>query len=168
MATVFKSAERNFRENPDRIDHFRLVSDYSIIDRNLKTENLNFDLRRLDPDQYSSLYHSHRYAEELFLILSGSARLRTPEGIQVVETGDLIFFERGDSGAHQLYNHTQEPCVYLDIRTFVGHDVCDYPDSNRVLLVPSMERFRKEAATKLFDREENVTQKWKELQNDSE
>lgn len=98
MAAVFKSAERNFRENPDRIDHFRLVSDYSIIDRNLKTENLHFDLRRLDPDQYSSLYHSHRYAEELFLILSGSALLRTPEGIQMVETGDLIFFERGDTG----------------------------------------------------------------------
>ncbi|MCD8186914.1 MAG: hypothetical protein LUD68_10925 [Rikenellaceae bacterium] len=56
----------------------------------------------------------------------------------------------------------------MDIRTFIGHDVCDYPDSNRVLLVPSMERFRKEAATNLFDGEENVTQKWKELQNDSE
>ncbi len=139
MATVFKAAERDFRENPERIDRYRLVSDYSIIDKKLKTENLNFDLRRLDPGQYSSLYHAHRHAEELFLILSGSAMLRTPEGLTEVGAGDLLFFEAGDSGAHQLFNPTDEPCIYLDVRTFLGQDVVDYPDSNRVLLVPSME-----------------------------
>jgi uncharacterized cupin superfamily protein len=163
MATIFKVSERNFRENAGRIDRFRLVSDFSIIDKGLKTNNLNFDLRRLDPGQYSSLYHSHRHAEELFLILSGSATLRTPEGLTEVEAGDLLFFEAGDSGAHQLHNPGNEPCIYLDVRTFLGVDIVDYPDSNRVLLAPSMERFRKEAATALFDGEENPDEIWARL-----
>ncbi len=163
MATIFKGSDRNFKENPGRIDRYRLVSDFSIIDKGLKTNNLNFDLRRLDPGQYSSLYHSHRHAEELFLILSGTATLRTPEGLTAVEAGDLLFFEMGDSGAHQLHNPADEPCIYLDVRTFLGQDVVDYPDSNRVLLVPSMERFRKEAATALFDGEENPQEVWAQL-----
>ena len=168
MATIFKSKDRDFRENPGRIDPFRLVSDYSIIDSGLKPRNLNFDLRRLDPGQYSSLYHSHRNAEELFYIISGSATLRTPEGLQEVHAGDLVFFETGDSGAHQLHNPNPEPCVYLDIRTFFGADICDYPDSNRVLVVPGMERFRKEEQTPLFDGEENVAEIWETLRNESE
>ena len=163
MATIFKGSDRNFKENPGRIDRYRLVSDFSIIDKVLKTNNLNFDLRRLDPGQYSSLYHSHRHAEELFLILSGTVTLRTPQGLTEVGEGDLLFFEAGDSGAHQLYNPTDEPCIYLDVRTFLGQDVVDYPDSNRVLLVPTMERFRKEANTALFDGEENPDDIWAKL-----
>ena len=163
MATVFKSEERDFQENPGRIDHFRLVSDFSIINSGLKSQNLNFDLRRLDPDQYSSLYHSHRNAEELFYVISGSATLRTPEGLEILNAGDLIFFEMGDTGAHQLYNHTDVPCFYLDVRTFMNLDVCDYPDSNRVLIAPTMERFRKGEITPLFDGEENVQEIWAEL-----
>lgn len=168
MSVVFKRRSRDFKENPGRIDHFRLVSDYSIIDSGLKPENLNFDLRRLDPDQYSSLYHSHRNAEELFFLISGSATLRTPEGLQVLDAGDLVFFEKGDSGAHQMYNHTNEPCFYLDIRTFQSLDVCDYPDSNRVLIAPTMERFRKGEATPLFSGEENITEIWKTLEPQGE
>ena len=168
MATIFKPEERDFKENPGRIDPFRLVSDYSIIDSGLNTQNLNFDLRRLDPGQYSSLYHSHRHAEELFLVLSGSATLRTPEGFQEVYTGYLVFFETGETGAHQLYNHTDEPCVYLDVRTFMGADVCDYPDSDRVLLLPSMERFRKGKPTGLFDGEENAGEIWERLRTEKE
>ena len=166
MATIFKAEDRYFQENPGRIDHFRLVSDFSIINKGLKIQNLNFDLRRLDPDQYASLYHSHRHAEELFYIISGSAVLRTPEGLQTVQAGDLLFFEMGDSGAHQLYNHTEEPCLYLDVRTFMGSDVCDYPDSNRVLLVPSMELFHKEAPSAIFNGEENVGEIWEKLRNE--
>jgi len=31
--------------------------------------------------------------------------------------GDIIFFETGESGTHQLYNHTSIPCRYLDVKT---------------------------------------------------
>jgi quercetin dioxygenase-like cupin family protein len=116
MATILKSAQREFKENPGRIDHFRLCSDISIIKKGLNPQNLHFDLRQLNPGEYNCPYHFHRFGEELFMIISGSATLRTSEGLEIVETGDLIFFETGKTGAHQLYNHTEEPCVYLAYR----------------------------------------------------
>ena len=168
MATILKPNQREFKEDPNKIDNFRLFSDVSRIKNGIKPQNLNFDLRQLNPGQYSAAYHFHRFAEELFMIISGSATLRTPNGLEVVNSGDLIFFEIGETGAHQLYNHTTETCVYLDIRTFIGYDVCDYPDSNKLLMAPSFEIFNKDAKSKYFDGEENIKDKWKQIENKKE
>lgn len=81
----------------------------------------------------------------MFLIMSGSATLRVPAGLEIVSEGDILFFEAGESGAHQLYNHTETPCTYLDMRSFIGHDVCEYPDSYKIILVPDGETFRRSA-----------------------
>lgn len=167
MATIFKPGEREFEEYPNRIDNFRLLSDVSRIKKGVTPENLNFDIRQLNPGQYCAAYHYHRHAEELFMILSGSATLRTPKGLEVVNSGDLLFFEKGETGAHQLYNHTTEPCVYLDIRTFIGHDICEYPDSDKIFLVPSYEILDKKAQLNYFDGEENVREIWRQLENDA-
>jgi len=163
MATVLKSDQREFKEDANKIDNFRLFSDISRIKKGIKPQQLNFDLRQLNPGQYSALYHFHRFAEELFMIVSGEATLRTPEGLEVVQSGDLIFFEIGESGAHQLYNHTEEACVYLDIRTFIGFDVCDYPDSNKLLIAPSFEIFNKNATLTYFEGEENIQEIWTKI-----
>ncbi len=163
MATIFKSTLREFKEDANKIDFFRILSDASIKQRGLKTQNLNFDLRRLNPGQYSAPYHFHRYAEELFMLISGSATLRTPNGLEVVNSGDLLFFEVGETGAHQLYNHTDEACIYLDVRTYMGYDVCEYPDSNKLLLAPSFEVFDRDAKLGYFEGEKNILRKWEEL-----
>jgi uncharacterized cupin superfamily protein len=163
MATVLKSSQREFKEDSNKIDNFRIFSDISKIKKGINPKNLNFDLRQLNPGQYAFAYHFHRYAEELFMIISGSVTLRTPKGLEVIESGDLIFFEMGASGAHQLYNHTTEPCIYLDIRTFIGFDVCEYPDSNKILLAPLDEIFDKNAQLNYFDGEENVQNKWEHI-----
>ncbi len=164
MATILKSEEREFKEDPNKIDNFRILSDISRINKGINPQNLNFDLRQLNPGQYCAAYHFHRYAEELFMIISGSATLRTPEGLEVVNSGDLIFFEMGKTGAHQLYNHTTEPCVYLDLRSYIGHDICEYPDSNKIYIVPTREIFDKNAQLNYFDGEENIREKWEELE----
>jgi len=168
MATILKSDQREFKENPNKIDNFRLFTDVSRGKNVITPQNLNFDLRQLNPAQYSAPYHFHRFAEELFMIISGSAKLRTPDGLEIVNSGDLIFFEMGETGAHQLYNHTNESCVYLDIRTFVGYDVCEYPDSNKFLLAPSFEIFSKDSKLGYFDGEENITEKWSQIENKKE
>lgn len=168
MATILKSNQREFKENPNKIDNFRLLSDVSRIKKGIKPQNLNFDLRQLNPGQFSAPYHFHRYAEELFMITSGSATLRTPNGLEVVNSGDLIFFEIGETGAHQLYNHSTEICVYLDIRTSIGYDVCEYPDSNKLLIDPSFEIFNKDTKLKYFEGEENIQDIWKQLEKKKE
>ena len=123
---------------------------------------LDFDIRSLDPDRFSFPYHFHRAAEELFLILSGEATLRSPDGFQKIVAGDLVFFEQGDTGAHQLYNHSDAPCVYLDIRTTVGIDVCEYPDSGKMAILPTLEVFASGSTVDYYQGEEKVTAKWPE------
>ncbi len=165
MASIIKSNEREFREDPNKIDNFRLFSDISRMKKGINPQNLNFDLRQLNPGQYCAAYHFHRHAEELFMIITGSATLRTPDGLEIVNSGDLIFFEKGKTGAHQLYNHTTEPCIYLDIRTYIGHDICEYPDSNKLFIVPTYEIFDKNSTLSYFDGEENMKEKWEQLEN---
>jgi len=165
MATILKADQREFQESPNKIDNFRIFTDISRIKKGVNPENLNFDLRQLNPDQYSAPFHFHRYAEELFLIISGSATLRTPNGLEIVTGGDLIFFEKGEAGAHQLYNHTMESCVYLDIRTYLGFDVAEYPDSDKILIAPTFEIFNKNSQADYFDGETNIKDKWNEIGN---
>ena len=168
MATILKYNQREFRESPNKIDNYRIFTDVSRINKGINPENLNFDLRQLNPDQYSAPYHFHRYAEELFMIISGSATLRTSDGLDIVNSGDLIFFEKGETGAHQLYNHTTENCVYLDIRTYIGYDIAEYPDSDKILLAPSFEIFNKDSQANYFDGEKNIIEKWKQVENKNE
>ena len=99
------------------------------------------------------------------MIISGSATLRTPNGLEIVNSGDLIFLEMGETGAHQLFNHTNEVCIYLDIRTYIGYDVAEYPDSNKILLAPSFEIYNKDMQANYFEGEEDIKDKWKELVN---
>ena len=160
MATILKRENRDFQEDPNKIDNFRLFSDTSRKKEGINPKNLNFDLRLLNPGQFSAPYHFHRFAEELFMIISGSVTLRTPDGFNIVSSGDIIFFEIGESGAHQLYNHTTDPCTYLDIRSYIGYDVCEYPDSNKILLAPSFEIFKKESKTTYFEGEHEILKTW--------
>ena len=99
------------------------------------------------------------------MVISGSMTLRTPDGLEIVTSGDIVFFETGESGAHQFFNHGKEPCTYLDIRTFIGFDICEYPDSGKILLAPSYEIFDKEAKLEYFAGEKNILEKWAQIKS---
>lgn len=168
MATILSPNQRDFQETPNKIDPYRIFTDMSRMKKGVNPDNLNFDIRQLNPGQYSAPYHFHRYAEELFVIISGSATLRTPEGLEVVNCGDVIFFEKGETGSHQLYNHSDDPCTYLDIRTYFGYDIAEYPDSKKILLAPSYEIFETEKQARYFEGEEDIKEKWRHIQNKKE
>jgi uncharacterized cupin superfamily protein len=163
MAKILKNADREFKEDANKIDNFRLYSDTSRIKNGVRPTNLNFDLRLLNPGQFSAPFHFHRFAEELFIVLSGSMTLRTFDGIEIVETGDVIFCEIGESGAHQFHNHGTEPCTYMDIRTFIGYDVCEYPESEKLFIAPTHEIFEKKSKVDYFVGEQNIVEKWSTL-----
>ena len=163
MATIIKKSERDYQPHPGRIDNFRLLTDISRQQHGINPKWLNFDLRQLTPGQYNAAYHFHRYAEEMFLILTGEVTLRTPKGLDVVSEGDIIFFEAGESGAHQLYNHADTPCTYLDLRSSIGHDVCEYPDSDKIIIVPNGETFIRSDRHEYFEGETDIDHIWEEL-----
>ena len=165
MATILKCDKRDFQEDSNKIDRFRLYSDVSRIRNGIRPKNLNFDLRLLNPGQFSAPYHFHRYAEELFMVISGSMTMRTQDGLEIITNGDIVFFEMGESGSHQFFNHGEEPCIYLDVRTFIGFDICEYPDSGKILIAPSFEIFNKESTLDYFEGEKNILEKWNKIKN---
>jgi uncharacterized cupin superfamily protein len=125
-----------------------------------KSKYLDFEIRSLDPDRFSYPYHFHRDAEEPFVILSGEVTLRTPEGFQQLNAGDIVFFESGPNGAHQLYNHSNIACQYLDIRTKTGIDICEYPDSGKINILPYKEVFDSAGKADYYRGEDSVRKKW--------
>ena len=161
MPEIFHPKKLEFKKNKFRIPEFEWHTS-SRLGKLVKSQYLGFDIRLLDPGKFSFPYHFHRAAEELFVILSGEATLRSQEGFQKVVQGDVIFFEEGPTGAHQLYNHSHVPCMYVDIRTTMGIDVCEYPDSNKLSILPKLEVFENSSKTDYFTGEENVTAKWPE------
>ena len=69
----------------------------------------------------------------------------------------------GSTGAHQLYNHTEVPCQYMDLCTDMTIDVCEYPDTGKInVWAPNLEQIHlKDQTVGYFEGEENVREKWK-------
>lgn len=135
MPTVFSTSMMPFEPRPAGLADFAWRTSPRL-GQLAGSKHLQIDVRSLDPDRFSFPYHFHRASEEFFLILSGEATLRSSQGFRKLGRGDLAFFEEGATGAHQLYNHGTEPCVYLDVRTTLGIDVAEYPDSGKLAILP--------------------------------
>ncbi len=161
MAKIFNAKKMDFELRSSPIPEFCWHTSPNLSEL-AQSKVLNFQIRSLDPGKFSYPYHSHRNAEEMFVIFSGSATLRTPDGYTELHEGDIVFFEMGAKGAHQLYNHTDQPCRFLDIRTDLGLDVCDYPDSGKVNILPPREIYQADSRVDYCKGEENVSEKWPE------
>ena len=159
MPKIFNAKNISYKEHKSCIPEFYWHTSARLAGIS-NAKHFQFDIRSLDPGKFSFPYHFHRAAEELFVILSGEATLRSPEGFHKLSEDDIVFFEQGAKGAHQLYNHSDFPCIYLDLRTTIGIDVCEYPDSGKVNILPNIEVFESSSSVDYYKGEENVTTKW--------
>ena len=80
-------------------------------------------------------YHTHHANEEWMIVLRGRPTLRTPEGEQELQEGDVVCFKRGREGLHQVLNATDEPIRVLMLSTLLAPDVVEYADSGKVSVV---------------------------------
>lgn len=159
MPKVFRSQDMKFEKRKSRVPDFEWHMSPRL-GTLVNSKYLEFYIVSLDSGKYSFPYHFHRASEELFMIISGEATLRTPEGLEKVVKGDIIFFEEGPSSAHQLYNHSDSPCVYLDLRTTFGIDVCEYPDSGKINILPFQEVFESSSKVDYYKGENNTPRNW--------
>jgi len=162
MPKIFRQEEIEYNELQSDLKPYEWYSSPRLSELG-KSKDLFFNMRKLDPDKYSYPYHFHRNAEEVLLILEGSATLRTADGLEIVKKGDILFFEMGDTSTHQLYNHTAEPCIYFDLRTNNDFDVAEFPDTNKMIIGPLMDIFERGSQVDYFKGDENVDQVWKKL-----
>ena len=94
-------------------------------------EKLGASVYELGPGNFV-VYHFHHAAEELLIVLRGSATLRTPEGEREVADGDVVHFPAGPDGAHALENRGDEPVRYLMAGNIDSPEVVEYPDLGQV------------------------------------
>jgi uncharacterized cupin superfamily protein len=86
----------------------------------------------LAPGQKSFPYHYEYGTEEWLLVVAGRPTLRTPEGEDGLEPGDVVAFREGPEGAHQLRNATEEPVRIVVFSTKQSPAVAVYPDSDKL------------------------------------
>jgi uncharacterized cupin superfamily protein len=106
--------------------------------------DLGLSLYELQPQQTQSPYHFHHASEELMLVLRGRPTLRTADGERELQPGDLAHFPRGAAGAHQVVNRTDEPALYVIGSSNSSPDICEYPDSGKLLAMSRGESQRGE------------------------
>lgn len=85
------------------------------------------------PGKSAYPYHYHTKNEEVFYILSGTGRLKTPDGEREVFAGEFLFFPATAAGAHKLTNASEtEPLRYIDFDTTYDLDAAVYPDTGKI------------------------------------
>jgi uncharacterized cupin superfamily protein len=93
------------------------------------TQPFEVELVRVPPGAVNWPYHSHSAQWEVYLIIGGRGRVRTPAGSAEVREGDCLVHPPGE--AHQLKNTGATDLVYFVIADNPSADVCHYPDTNK-------------------------------------
>ena len=102
------------------------------IGRRFGAQQTGASLYEMPPGQVVCPYHYEHAEEEWLLVVEGHPTVRTPEGSEVLEPFDLVFFPTGPEGAHQIRNDSDAPARVLMWSTVVHPAVTVYPDSDKV------------------------------------
>jgi uncharacterized cupin superfamily protein len=163
MPKIFHSNDLAFGYGPFNKEPFGLLTAMPLLCKQVDAKHLVFDIRKLPSGEYSFPYHYHRCAEEAMYIISGSMTVRTNDGFEIAGAGDVLYFETGENGSHQFFNHTDQPCTYFDVKTFYEMDVVVYPDSLKIMISRYNEVFKAEDQADYFADEGNVAQRWEDM-----
>lgn len=124
-------------------------------------KNLGYNLTVLPPGKAQCPFHAHHGEEEMFFILEGEGELRFGESRYPIRKHDVIACPPGGAEvAHQIINTGAVTMRYLSLSTLVDIEACEFPDSQKVLVVtgkpgePGLRKmFRAEATVDYYDRE---------------
>jgi uncharacterized cupin superfamily protein len=87
----------------------------------------------MPPGQALCPYHYEYPEEEWVIVLEGTATLRHPGGEDQLEPGDVVCFQTGPGGAHQLKNTGSDGNVrVMMLSTLADLNVAVYPDSDKI------------------------------------
>jgi uncharacterized cupin superfamily protein len=100
--------------------------------RELEAERLGASLYEIEPGQAIWPLHYHLANEELVIVLAGRPSLRTPDGERELADGEVVAFPRGESGAHQIVNRSDEPTRVLIVSEMNAPDIVVRPESGKV------------------------------------
>ena len=73
-------------------------------------------------------------------MVTGRPTLRTPAGERQLRPWDVAWFVRGEAGAHQLRNDTDEPARVVFFSTVADPEVAVYPDEDKIGVIAQWSR----------------------------
>ena len=89
---------------------------------------LGASLIELLPGASGGPLHMHYGVEEMFFVLVGRPAVRTPEGTETLEAGDVVYFPEGRAGLHDFSNPGDETARILAISSKRFPDLLVYPE----------------------------------------
>ena len=140
----------------------RFTSSRGPIGSRIGARQLGYNLTVLPPGKVQCPFHSHHAEEEMFLILDGEGELRFGAERYPLRRHDVIACPPGGPEiAHQIINTGTVDMRYLALSTLAEVEVCEYPDSRKLLVVtgkpgePGLRKMvRAEVTVDYYDREE--------------
>jgi uncharacterized cupin superfamily protein len=102
------------------------------VGKRLGAQKLGATMYEIQPGQRTFPYHWHNAIEEMGIVLAGEPTLRDPAGERRLKAGDVVVFRRGQDGAHQLRNDTDEPVRVVMVSTKADVEIAVYPDSDKI------------------------------------
>jgi uncharacterized cupin superfamily protein len=95
-------------------------------------------------------YHYELGNEEWLLVLEGRPTVRTPEGEEELEPGDVVCFPDGPAGAHKVGNRGPATARVIIVSTKVVPCAWVYPDSGKIGVNPPGKYFREADAVDYY------------------
>ncbi|MDQ0511961.1 cupin domain-containing protein [Ancylobacter amanitiformis] len=130
------------------------------IGRHIGAKKLGYNLTEVPPGKVQCPFHNHHGEEEMFLIIEGEGELRFGPARYRIRRHDVIACPPGGREvAHQIINTGTTTLRYLALSTLSEVDVCEYPDSDKVMLATGQgegglhKMFRAEETVGYYDRE---------------
>lgn len=96
-------------------------------------QRLGASLYEIDPGGSVSPYHAHHANEELLVVLEGAPHLRTPDGVQALEAGEVVAFPQGPDGAHRIFNPGAHPARVLIVSTMTFPEIAEHLDTGALM-----------------------------------
>jgi len=114
----------------------------------LGARQLGYSYDILPPGKTGCPFHSHRSQEEMFFVVSGTGTLRYGAERRKIRAGDVICCPvGGPDTAHQIINDSDRDLAFLSVSTMTDPEVCEYPDSGKIIAFYGSWRHSTEAAS---------------------
>ncbi len=137
------------------------TSSRALFSAGIGAKKLGYNLTVLPPGKAQCPFHCHHGEEEMFFVIEGEGELRFGDKRYAIRQHDVIACPTGGPDvAHQIINTGTTTLRYLAVSTLAELDTCEYPDSQKMLVVtgqrgePGLRKiFRTENTVDYYDRE---------------